>query len=52
MAPIENPMKVGTCPNGFYDKPAPGMGWISGMCFYGKSIGKSERCLREIMIYM
>jgi len=41
MAPIENPMKVGTCPNGFYDKPAPGMGWISGMCFYGKSIGQA-----------
>ena len=39
-APIVSPMKVGSCPSGFYDKPAPGMGWISGMCFYAKSIGK------------
>jgi len=40
-APIVSPMKVGSCPSGFYDKPAPGMGWISGMCFYAKSIGEA-----------
>jgi len=40
-APIESPMKVGSCPSGFYDKPAPTMGWIGGMCFYAKSIGQA-----------
>merc|ERR1712136_543786 len=41
-APIESLMRVGSCPTGFYDKPAPGMGWIGGMCFYAKSIGKRQ----------
>lgn len=37
--PIASPIKVGSCPTGFYDKPDPGLGWISGMCFYAKSKG-------------
>jgi len=40
-APIESPMKAGLCPSGFYDKPAPAMRWIGGMCFYAKSIGQA-----------
>lgn len=38
---IESPMRSGSCPTGFYDKPAPGMGWIGGMCFYAKSVGQA-----------
>ena len=39
-APIKSPMRAGSCPTGFYDKPAPRMGWIGGMCFYAQSLGK------------
>lgn len=40
-APIESPMRTGSCPTGFYDKPEPKMGWIGGMCFYAQSIGQA-----------
>jgi len=38
-APIKSPMRAGSCPTGSYDKPAPRMGWIGGMCFYAQSLG-------------